>query len=260
MFGWLSPKPTCPVEPEVREWVESRWAWLCQEFGPDRPRKAELILPTPHYFPDPYDPRNRDSIRNLFDRVARYMGLDPRPLKMSVFNATAEVALPFAAFRPEFGTAAGVYDREGTVTRIWVEQSQLDDPVALVATFAHELGHELLLGHGRLTEETADHEPITDLVMVFLGLGVFGANAAVRFSSGYAGGWSYWTSGRQGYLDLRTFGYAFALFARMRGEVSPAWARELRLDVRSSMKQGLRFLADRNDPRFAPPVSEPRAG
>jgi hypothetical protein len=50
-----------------------------------------------------------------------------------------------------------------------VEAANLDDPLAMVATAAHELGHVRRLGHGWLSDEAADHEPLTDLLTVFLG-------------------------------------------------------------------------------------------
>jgi hypothetical protein len=55
-------------------------------------------------------------------------------------------------------------------------------PMSLVATIAQELGHVLLLADGRISRERQDHEPLTDLLTVFFGLGVFTANAAFEQS------------------------------------------------------------------------------
>jgi hypothetical protein len=111
---------------------------------------------------------------------------------------------------------------------------------------AHELGHVHLLGHGRLTPDAEDHEPLTDLLTVFLGLGVFTANAVIREQYWDAGGWAGWKMGRRGYLGMPVYGYALALFARTRGEDGSAWSGELRPDVRSAFRQAGRFLAEGN--------------
>jgi len=55
------------------------------------------------------------------------------------------------------------------------------DPMSLVATMAHELGHVILLGGNLLTHDTPDQEPMTDLLTGFTGLGIFTANSAARF-------------------------------------------------------------------------------
>ena len=60
---------------------------------------------------------------------------------------------------------------------IGVEYKQLNDPLGLVATLAHEIGHEILLGEGRVSRDQPDHEPLT-LLTVFMGMGShFTANA-----------------------------------------------------------------------------------
>jgi hypothetical protein len=61
--------------------------------------------------------------------------------------------------------------------------------------------------------EEADMEPLNDLLIVFLGFGIFTANAAFRFET-VSGGKSHgWSARRLGYLSQEQFGYALALFA-----------------------------------------------
>jgi hypothetical protein len=105
-----------------------------------------------------------------------------------------------------------------------------------------------LLGHGRISVDTEDHEPLTDLLTVFFGLGVFTANSVIRETSWHAGQLSGWSIGRRGYLGMPVYGYAFARFARARGEDGSDWSRELRPDVRSAFKQAMRFLEKETSP------------
>jgi hypothetical protein len=145
-----------------------------------------------------------------------------------------------------------LYVRDGGVdakgeacAAIGIAESQLDDPMSLVATLAHEVGHEILLGQARVSPEQPDHEPLTDLLTVFKGMGIFTANSTIRDRGWSSGTWAGWETRRLGYLDQRSFGYALARFAWTRGEVEPPppWIKHVRPDVRSPLKQGLRFLA-----------------
>jgi hypothetical protein len=177
----------------------------------------------------------------MLDRVCEYMDIDPGTVELSLYQDRN----PVHEEQWRQGTA-GLYHPEAGKFRVWVEVANLDDPLGLVGTMAHELGHVHLLGHGRITEEAEDHEPLTDLLTVYFGLGVFTANSVIRESYWHAGAVSGWTMGRRGYLGMPEYGYAFARFARARGEDGSDWAGELRLDVRSAFKEAMRFLADEN--------------
>ncbi len=125
-------------------------------------------------------------------------------------------------------------------------------PAQLLATLAHEVAHDILLGGGHLTGDEPDHETTTDLLPAFLGVGVFGANATlyeyyVREGNSYG-----YTFSTQGYLTSIVHGYALALFAYARGEAFPAWRHHLRTDARKTLTTGLRFLRKTGDSLFTP--------
>ncbi len=237
MFGWFGSKAECPVDFATREWIERRWAWLTEQFGRERPRSARVILPTPEFFPDPYAAKPDDA-RAMFDRVCGYMGVAPETVELSWYQDRN----PVYEGQWQQGTA-GLYHEEAGRFRVWVEVGNIDDPLALVATMAHELGHVLLLGHGRVSQDAEDHEPLTDLLTVYLGLGLFTANAVIREQYWHAGAVSGWRMGRRGYLSMPMYGYALAKFARARSEERPPWAKHLRRDVRSAFRKACRFLA-----------------
>ena len=236
MFGFFRSRVACPVTSEARGWIEQRMAWLTEEFGCKRVQSVRVILPTPEFFPDPYNGTREDALRML-ERVCGYMGIEPETVELSLYRERN----PLSNGELWQGTA-GLYHEEVRKYRISVEVANLGDPLALVATMAHELGHVHLLGHGRITPDVEDHEPLTDLLTVFLGMGVFTANSVIREHYQDTALSSMWSIGRRGYLTMPMYGYALALFARRRGEEKPRWARELRLDVRSSFKQAMRFL------------------
>jgi hypothetical protein len=128
---------------------------------------------------------------------------------------------------------------------IW-EMLHLDlesaDPLAAVATLAHELGHVILLDGGHLERDAEDMEPMTDLVTVYLGLGVFTANASRQFRQYQDDRRQGWSMSRLGYLPETVFGYALACFAKERGENQPAWAEQLSTNLKAWFRQSAAWL------------------
>ena len=253
MFGWLTTKPTCPVEPAERTWLESRTRWLVSEFGREAARGAKVILPTPEFFPDEYD-ASEAAGRVLFDRVSGYLGINPAGLELHFF--ASQPPPPGVGFHESHG-AAGLYEQSISCQRIQIDEAHLADPLVLAATAAHELAHVLLLGQGRLSGEEPDHEQITDLLTIYLGFGVFTANSRVRDRSSHTGTTEEWSIRRLGYLGQPQTGYALALWARLRGEANPGWAAHLCGDVRASFKQGAKWLAKHGDGVLDPATASP---
>ncbi len=144
----------------------------------------------------------------------------------------------------KWNSTAGLYIENDDSYYIALNAMNLENPLALVATMAHELSHVHLLGHGRISSEVEDHEPLTDLLTVFLGFGIFTANAVLHEVNWTRGNWSGWSMSTSGYLDMRTFGYALAKFALARNENPPAWIKELRLDVRDAFQKSCRYLTE----------------
>ena len=94
----------------------------------------------------------------------------------------------------------------------------LKDPFPLVATLVHERGHVILLGGGLLDPGTLDHEPLTDLLTVFVDFGIFTANSAARFQQYQDERRQGCSMQRLGYLRQEVYGYALAKFAAERGD------------------------------------------
>jgi hypothetical protein len=228
-------KIQCPVDASTRQWIDQRWAWLMREFGCEGFRKRPLILPDPKFFPDSYTGTFED-VEALLFRVACYMEIDPERIELKFYQETRLTDVG------EHHGTAGLYHEENGRFQIWLETRKLANPAALIATMAHELGHVHLLGHGRVSHDEEDHEPLTDLITVFFGMGVITANSVIHEDYWQAGHFTGWSMGRHGYLTMAMYGYAFALYARDRDEENPTWTRELRLDVRSAFKQATRYL------------------
>lgn len=242
-----------PVDDEERQWVDEGFRRLEKILGRPRLLQAKVILPTPEYFPDAYDHTNSGA-EALFRRVCSYMHVDRSGIRLEVFSdETEELRSILPYWRGNSGGCAGFFSHDpspGSVstadeTRMLValRSTQLKDPLSLVATMAHELGHVILLGGGLISPRTPDHEPLTDLLTVFLGFGVFTSSAARRFKQFQDERHYGWSMHHLGYLPEEMYGYALAKFAESRSEEKPEWVKHLSTNVRSFYRRSQSWLA-----------------
>jgi hypothetical protein len=241
--GLLTPK--CPVADRERDWIHESMTWFREQFG-DGSLRAPVILPTRDYFPPPYTGSDED-VRRLVGVIAEFMGIQHR---IDVrFSSDIDHVQNLTRMIPggpiSYGGAAGVYSGKGKDGRpvITLDRSNAEQPGRLIAVIAHELGHVRLLGERRLSADRKDQEPLTDLLTVFLGLGIFTANAAFDFGSLQTSpGMQGWRAQRLGYLTEQMFGYGLACYALLRGEPNPPWAKYLDTNPRVYMQHGIRYL------------------
>ncbi|MGW5194664.1 hypothetical protein ACWEOO_35780 [Kribbella sp. NPDC004138] len=217
-----------------RRWIRSSMDWLVAEFGRDvllRP----IALPS-DLIPDEYD-GSVAAATELCGRIDAWMDLRPGQCGLS-FELDG-------VRRPVNGLVvkeqSGRWIRTNGQNQILLVPALAADPVALIATYAHEAGHELLLGSGRISlVRRPDHESLTDLLTVFYGLGIFTANAAYEHRPRPNG------RGKQplarGYLRESALSEALAHYAKLRGERHPDWDRYLDPPVRRGLRNQLVIL------------------
>ena len=246
MFDWFRGTPRCPVTSAAKAWIEARFAWLTDELGLERLQKGRTILPTEEFLPLTYE-CTEDGIFDLMCRVASYMDVDPETLNLGFFSDDTPHIEGILNER-----AAGMYTTTDDKFDIWLEVNSLDDPGGVIGTLSHEIGHVILLGQNRITPDDADHEELTDLLTVFMGLGIFPANSVVQESNWTAGQWSGWSVGKRGYLSMDMYGYAMSLYTLARHDPRPGWASHLRQDVRAALKRGVRYIESTQDCEFLP--------
>jgi hypothetical protein len=251
MFGI---RPRCPVVEREQHWIESSMDWFRGQFG-DAAIRRPVILPTDDYFPGTYTGTDAE-VHAVVRRVSGYMGVDPDLVEVRFYRESAP-DIAGVGQPKEPGTAGHYVVRDGRPV-IGIEDAMAARPTALVATIAHELGHHLLLGANRIEPERKDGEPLTDLLTVYFGLGIFAANAALDFSRTYrptrerltlshaqavpAVVRPGWRASRLGYLTEPMFGYALARYAWLRGEEHPTWMSYVDVNPRGAMRKGLRYL------------------
>ena len=236
--------PSLPIEKNDQEWLEQTLLWMLDEFGKDYFLNKPTILPRHSFFPDKYR-GTEECVRTLTERICQYMDVDFRSLHVELFEAE-NCAAPedLAAGESQFSGAAGLFHQSASRKKMAIQISYgcLQNHVKLVATIAHELGHVRLLGERRVAREHPDHEYITDLVTVFLGMGIFTANAAFQFHQWQETSRQGWSVARAGYMSEAMFGYSLAAYCFMRGEAKPRWKEELAMNVQHYFKKSLAYL------------------
>jgi len=223
--------PKCPVNGRERAWVDKSVEWFRDQFG-DSPLAAPVILATREFFPP--QPASDADVRALVRKVAGYMAVGPA-VSVEFASEIERVEWIQRLQRQTRGAPVGVAGNDGEYCRtgkhgrhvVMIDRASFGRPARLLAVIAHELGHVRLLGERHAKPGSADHEALTDLVTVCLGMGIFTANAAIE---------------RDGYLTEPGFGCGLAVWARSRGETDPPWETYLDRAPRAYLRQGVRYL------------------
>lgn len=236
-----------PISEDAEAWQIVCWRWLLQNLGGlSALRAATFVLPTGAFFPE-ISASAAPSAEAFFREVATYMDFDPDAF---VLVEQAERIEPrvddmhIVANAPS--SPAGTFridDQDRMV--ITYSPDLLSKPEALVATFAHELCHPILLAiPSRPPERGNAEEFATDLAVVFFGLGIFGANSAFRFTQFTDGstGMQGWSIGRAGYLTVDEWGFALAVFLGLRGQAEADVARYLNEEPSASFRKSLKYI------------------
>jgi len=207
------------LDPDVEEWHLEAWSLLLERLPEVPLADIPVAVPTREYFP-PSEAVGHARAEHVFDCVRTIMGMSPDawPCRLEAQHPRvvgAQVA--------EFVSISGDNDPNGTfrieadgTPVITYAPDLLDDPTSLVATFAHELAHYLLAHELDLVEDET-HELMTDLTVVYTGLGVFGANACFSFEQHGDAFSQGWRSRGAGYLSPRSWAFALATFAALKG-------------------------------------------
>lgn len=244
-------RPKCPVDAEEWEWLLAGFKWLDREF-PDLAQGRTLALPDRNCFP-PLVSEGPERGKELLGQVQALAGMADWPVELIPVNPPRRGAINAVAALQSGSGACGTFrfarTAEGLpIAEIRYTVDQIDKPVGLVATFAHELAHYLL--HTR-TNPIPGGDPVeelfTDLTAVWLGFGIFLGNSA-RYAGHIdeGGGRGWFVSGWQGYLGERMLITALAL-SELIAERDPMIAATYLKDyLETDLKMAQRYAAKRD--------------
>jgi hypothetical protein len=238
-------EPSLPLKPEEQQWLDRSLRWLLEQFGMEYFLKHPMILPEPSFFPDPFR-GTEECVNKLVSRVCSYMDVDYQLIEVRIFSAQ-EFGVSESRYAGErsYAGAAGLFRNKKEPNgkmKVAICDSQLKHPTKLVATIAHELGHVILLGGGKISREDKSHELLTDLITVFLGMGIFTANSAFQFGQWQDHSRQGWSASRQGYMSEEMLAYSLAACAWMKGDTKAAWQKHLAMNVGYHFKECFKYL------------------
>lgn len=210
-----------PITDTDRQWVDDVLDWILKSFGEKHFYSIKTITPTTTYYPK----QNEDVYQYAEEALSITMNL-------MAINRDTKVFLEFLSHEfydlnpstrldkednsdGNWVEASGTYQRINNEVVIRINENLLNEPIALIATMAHELAHEILLGENRIKE---NDEYLTDLVAIFYGYGIFLGNSKFSFDASSDGLTSSWNMSNKGYLPEQIIAYATAKLSMLRKE------------------------------------------
>ena len=238
-------KPKLIVDADTAAWHVENFIWLVREFDPKNFTETELVLPKRSFFPSNGEQGHALAVRT-FDQVKQYCRMSDWEVDLvEDRNPLAERSpLSTAMIAPQ-QHALGTFMAGGNRIQISYVPDLLNRPESFIATMAHELAH-YLLATARHAPVCADDEMefLTDLTAVYLGFGVFLANARFEFEASSEGPMQGWRMSHAGYLPEADLIFALALFLRARQlDAGPARA-SLKPHLAKMLTRALDELSD----------------
>lgn len=230
------------LEQDLQDWHLDCWAWLLRHTGGIASlRRTELVLPTRDFFP-PTEATGHDRAEHIFLTVKRLSGMAEWPVTLEAQHERPERLGPITALQHGKG-AAGTFSHDGNAARITYDPRHIRSPVTLVATFAHELGHYLTGAFPELLAPPDMMEQATDVATVFMGFGIFGANAAFNFSQQTEFDSQGWRTERLGYLSEAEWAFALALFCALTERPADVLKDHLKPSLLGEVKRAGKVIA-----------------
>ena len=233
-----------PVSQADEEWLNSDLTWLREAFSEEHFHQIRTITPTTDFYNRTFD-RTEEDAYFILERTKELMSIQNDNIELTFFsNSPTEMqdgsmlSTPSDNAMGSWGGAAGTYERSDGKVIIAIEISQLNDTISLIATIAHELAHEILLGEGLLEE---NDEFLTDLTAIFYGFGLFLGNSSFRVMQRNTAFGSEWGFSSQGYLPEQVIAYVMAWLSFERNE-ELYYAQYLNKSLKKYVEQAYRYL------------------
>jgi len=199
------------------------WRWLERHLGDGRGlAPGAIVLPTAEGMPVAQAQGHQLAL-NISAFVQARAGLEDWrcALEAQAPDHLRDLALRTGGRHSSKGAAGTFQVGDGRVV-ITYDPDQLDNLEGFVALMAHEWSHYLLaLVPAPRPGGPEVEEPLTDLCAVYLGFGVFQANAAFSFSQFQEGLGGGWHSRSLGYLGQKGSSFALAVAVAATATATP---------------------------------------
>ena len=238
-------KTKLPITKEDKIWVDEDLNWLRTEFGEEHFMEIRTVTPTKDFYNRNFDGTEKDA-EFILKRTMELMNIRDTKIKLEFFSDEpiemddgTTLTTP-ADINGCWKSASGTYEQTENGTIISIETSQLKNTISLIATIAHELSHQILLGENRIEE---NDEFLTDFTAIAYGFGIFIGNSRFNFSQFATSGTFGWNSTGQGYLPEQIIAYAMAWLSKERNEITE-FSQHLNKSMKKYFEQSYKYLTD----------------
>ncbi len=213
-------KKKLPITEEDRIWIDEDLNWLRTELEEDHFLEIQTVRPTKDFFNRDFDGTEKDA-EFILERAADLMKIEGVNIRLEYFSDDpiymddGNILSTPEDMDGSWESAAGTYEETEEGVVISIETGQLKNPISLIATIAHELSHQILLGEDRIEE---NDEFLTDLLAITYGFGIFLGNSRFTNSTFFTNGGEGWQTQSQGYLPEQIMAYAMARLSLERNE------------------------------------------
>ena len=243
------------IDVESEDWLAEELAGVIGSCGAEPFLKADILVPETRHFPFVWQ-RDEAGVKVLAERLMAHAGLGDYRADVQLFlddEADGPPGVPSFDLRQERkhkGPAAFFLGTDGQTVRFGCEVHNLPNGENMVGLMGHEVAHLFRQVKGVCREDRALEEYLTDITTVYLGFGVFTANASHRYSSRGAqeGVMSVteWSHNRLGYLPASSFCFLLACQAAARAQDGEAdrIARHLEPNQRAYFLDAFRDISE----------------
>ena len=249
MFFWKKKTPDWIKNLENQDWLEEHFGLVMDFYGEEQfVRKAPIVLSGDFARIQEEEPERLPLA--LTQELASQARIDVFDFKVDTFakkntsDILTELGIPFSS-QSEAGAAGIFHNIKNGTAHIALEERYLDDDISLVGTISHELAHVFLhLKRPPAGEiwDLEDEEPLTDLVAIMLGYGVYICNSVERFKKYTDGMMSGWSTGIQGYLSLEECCYVQGLVSAVYEQRFKSYKKSLSLNPRKFVSEAYDYI------------------
>jgi len=235
---------------------EDSIAWLFDSFGWALQHldhrvfidETQLITPSNEHFPGKAN--SIQGIANLiFNQVANHAGMGHWPYRLMDQNSWTGGDSPTVVIE---GALRGAQSQAPAQTpskhqlNITYDANQINNPEAMIATFAHTLAHYLASTATEPPPGGEENWPqTTEVVAVFLGFGIMFSNSAYSFRAGGCGSCQGAAADRSNSLSQYDITYALAIFSQLKDIPTKQVTPHLKKSLRGYYKQCVKDLVKR---------------
>lgn len=238
------------LDEESIEWLFELYHWALNNFDADIFfSETVLVVPSNKFFPGNAN-SNAEMAQLIFDKVREYAGLKHWPCRL-----TAEQS---CATQPARITVSGALrDMNGIEPEFVLEENrlmiaydprQVNNPEAIIASFAHTLSHYLASMAPDMPPGGEENWPqATEVLAVFMGFGLMFANSAFNYRNTACGSCQPVKVNRQSWLSQYDITYALAIFAVLKEMPPGQVTKHLKKSLRAFFKKAYKDVIKRKN-------------